>query len=193
MAGDERQPRERVSWIVIKNDYKWMLDPRYGRMTAYIDRRRAGRIDLGGAVSKEVTAGQSHQVRVRLWWFKSPTVTLTLGENETRTLRADIPRDRPVLANMATMMFKPWGAMHVGEGIPARPDEVRPEESREARSRGIRRSRRGYLIEGLIGALGFTLAAAGQETRTWPVAAVGYLIVAAGVLHGVAMVRRARR
>ena len=126
MGGNEGQPNERVSWIVIKNDYKWMLDPRYGRMTAYVDRRCAGRIDIGGVVSKEVTAGQSHRVRVRLWWFKSPSVTLTLGENETRTLRADIPRDRSVLANMATMMFKPWGAIHVREGVPGRPDAVRP-------------------------------------------------------------------
>ena len=115
-----------MSRILIENDYKWLLDPRYGRITAYVDRRRMGRIDVGRVLSMEVTAGVSHRVRVRLWWYASPALTLTLGQDETRTLRADIPRGRSVLANMATLMFKPWGAVQLREGDPVRPDAGSP-------------------------------------------------------------------
>ena len=182
-----------LSRIVITNDYKWMLDPRYGRMTAYIDHRRAGRIDLGGVLSMEVATGVSHRVRVRLWWYKSPTLTLTLGEDETRTLRADIPRDGSVLANMARGIFKPWSWLRLCEGDPVRPSESRPVDTHEAPTHRSRRTRRGYLVEGLVCALGLTLAAVGEDTGLWWVAAPGFVIAAAGVLYGFVVVRAAVR
>lgn len=102
----------------IRNDYKWMLDPRYGRITAYVDRRRAGRIDLGGELTLGVDAEVPHEVRVRLWWYRSPVVLVRLEPGEDRLLRADIRKDLSVVKRMGLMARHPSTCLHLGEGPP---------------------------------------------------------------------------
>ena len=104
--------------IVIRNDYQWMLDPRYGRIAAYIDKRKVGTIDLGAELAVDVDPGVPHQVRVRLWWFRSPVVAVTSSPGERRLLHADIRRDLGVLKRMALLAYRPSTALHLGDGPP---------------------------------------------------------------------------
>jgi hypothetical protein len=104
--------------ILIRNDYKWMLDPRYGRISAYVDKRKVGRIDLGAELALHVDPGVPHAVRVRLWWFRGPVVRVTLAPGESRLLRANIRKDLPLFKGMALMAYRPSTCLHLGEGPP---------------------------------------------------------------------------
>jgi hypothetical protein len=103
--------------ILIRNDYQWMLDPRYGRITAYVDKRKVGAIDLGGELAVEVDPDAPHEVRARLWWFRSPVVTVNPGAGESRLLHADIRRDLPVFKRMVLLAYRPSTALHLGDGL----------------------------------------------------------------------------
>jgi hypothetical protein len=105
------------STIVIENDYQWMLDPRWGRLTAYVDHRRVGSIDLHGELSLELSADEAHEIRVRLWWYRSPIVRVTLEGGETRHLSADIRRDQSFLRRMAILCFRPSTGLRLGERV----------------------------------------------------------------------------
>jgi hypothetical protein len=101
--------------IVIHNKYKWLLDPRFGRFTAYVDGRKAGRIDLNEKLELPISANQEHVVRVRLWWYLSPRLRLVLHEGETRQLYANVRRNlKPLQAVL--MAFRPFAALSLGDG-----------------------------------------------------------------------------
>ena len=80
--------------IVVANDYQWIGDPRVVGFTVYVNRRRAGVAPLGEALSAQVDPG-THVVRVRLWWFLSPRVTVSVNPGETVRFSADRPRTLP--------------------------------------------------------------------------------------------------
>jgi PEGA domain len=80
--------------IVVANDYQWIGDPRVVGFTVYVNGRRAGVAPLGEALSAQVDPG-THVVRVRLWWFLSPRVTVSVNPGETVRFSADRPRTLP--------------------------------------------------------------------------------------------------
>ena len=104
------------AFILIRNEYEWMLDPRYGRITAYVDRRKAGRIKIRGELTVEVEPDVPHDVRARLWWYRSPVVRLSLAAGERRLLRANIRKDLPLFQRMALMALHPSTCLHLGDG-----------------------------------------------------------------------------
>jgi hypothetical protein len=94
-----------------------MLDPRYGRIAAYVDKRKVGMIDLGGELVVDVDPDVPHEVRVRLRWFRSPALAVNQRAGESRLLHADIRRDLPLFKGMALMALRPSTALHLGDGL----------------------------------------------------------------------------
>jgi hypothetical protein len=94
--------------LVVENSYQWIGSPGLGAFVVYVDGQRAGVAALGSRLRVPVNSGQ-HTVRIRLWWwYRSPTVMLTVGPGETRRLSADIPRQQMVLASIVRGMFDPF-------------------------------------------------------------------------------------
>jgi hypothetical protein len=101
--------------LVVENAYQWVGSAALGAFMVYVDGKRAGAATLGGQLRIQVDAGQ-HAVRVRLWWwYRSPTVRLTVGPGETRRLSADIPRQQMVLARIVRGIFDPFHSLSLEE------------------------------------------------------------------------------
>lgn len=101
--------------ITIHNAYKWVADPRYGRIGVLIDGQKVGKVDVGASATFQITADEPHAVRVRLWsWFQSPTLMVNLGEGQQRTFHASIRKDVPVFRRMALMMRRPSESLYLG-------------------------------------------------------------------------------
>jgi hypothetical protein len=114
-----------LSAVTIKNDYPWMLDPRFGRsgfaasfasfqgrFTAYVDGKKTGVIELGSTLRIEIAPDEHHTVRVRKWWYRSPSLDIRLGPQEDLTLYADL---RMGLRSMAHLLFRPSSSLYLGE------------------------------------------------------------------------------
>ncbi|HTX83942.1 MAG TPA: hypothetical protein VME44_17290 [Streptosporangiaceae bacterium] len=101
--------------LVIENAYQWVGSAGLGAFVVYVDGKRAGVATLGSQLRVRVDPGQ-HTVRVRLWWwYRSPTVRLTVGPGETRRLSADIPRQQMVLARIVRGIFDPFRSLSLEE------------------------------------------------------------------------------
>lgn len=99
------------SEIVVTSDRAWFGDPRLGSYVVYVDGSRVGVLRPRGRVSSSVAAG-SHRVRVRQWYYLSPTLDVAVGEHETVVLQADMrDRQRSVFRRMAAFMFQPWRSL----------------------------------------------------------------------------------
>jgi hypothetical protein len=96
--------------IKIVNEYQWMLDPRWAGFHVRLDGHRAGLAPLHGSLTTIVTPGP-HNVRVRLWWYRSREVEVMALSGETVELVADICRDRPVIKRIAELMFRPGSSL----------------------------------------------------------------------------------
>ena len=104
-----------MSSITVENNYRWMLDPRYGRMCVYVDGSKVGAADLAASLTIDVNAHEFHTVRVRLWWFRSPLLRLSFGDDENRRLYANVRKDLSLSRGLARMMFKPMTSLYLGE------------------------------------------------------------------------------
>jgi len=82
---------ESTARIAVTNGYRWIGNPGAAGFTVYVDGRRAGVAPLGQTFSQPVEPGP-HVVRVRLWYFLSPRVSVDLTPGETRRFSAGIPR-----------------------------------------------------------------------------------------------------
>jgi len=93
--------------VVVHNRYHWMGDPRLGRYVVYVDGKRRGVAPISGSLTAAVQAGP-HRVRVRLWWYLSPSLHIQADPGETVELDADIPRVLPLPGRMVQGLVKPW-------------------------------------------------------------------------------------
>ena len=101
--------------LVVENAYQWVGSAAFGTFAVYVDGRRAGVAPLGGRLRLRVDSGQ-HTVRVRLWWwYRSPTVRVTVGPGETRRLSADIPRQQMVLTRIVRGILDPFHSLSLEE------------------------------------------------------------------------------
>jgi hypothetical protein len=81
-----------VGSITVVNDYPWVGDPRLAATSVYLDRRRrrAGVAPVRGRLDLEVSPG-NHEVRVRIWWFRSPKLLVEVKPGTPCVVRADKP------------------------------------------------------------------------------------------------------
>jgi hypothetical protein len=91
---DARPAREHAARIDIANNYRWVGNPAAAGFTVYLDGKHAGVALVGQTLSQQVQPGP-HVVRVRLWYFLSPSVTINMPPGDTRQFSADIPRTLP--------------------------------------------------------------------------------------------------
>lgn len=94
--------------IVFTSDRQWVGDPRFGSYVMYLDGRRAGVLRPRDRVAIPCESGP-HRIRVRQWYYLSPTLDVNVAENESVVVQADLQdRQRSFLRRMATLMFRPW-------------------------------------------------------------------------------------
>lgn len=97
------------SWLVVNNDYRWLLDPRQAAFWVYIDGELAGIAPLGDRLTVPVDPGP-HTVRVRLWWYRSPRIEVELKPGEVARFSADLPR-KPLPRQIMLGLFWPFRVM----------------------------------------------------------------------------------
>ena len=86
--------------ITVYQDREWHIaDPRLGAFVVVVDGKRIGAAPVHGEITTSVELG-SHSVRIRQWWFRSPTVVVEAHEGEHVRLRADIDKSVGVLRRM---------------------------------------------------------------------------------------------
>jgi hypothetical protein len=89
--------------IAVINDYRWVGAPKGGRFAVYLDGRFAGWAPLGGVFRLEVHPG-TYFLRVRLNYFFSPRVLVTVRQGETKLYSADRPRPLLFLACLRALI-----------------------------------------------------------------------------------------
>lgn len=93
--------------VVIYNAYDWKLDPRWGRISLSVDRRGVGRVDIQQRLQVQLTEGVPHDIRARLWWFRSPIRTISVKAGEVIELEANVAMNRPLMSRMLEMLIRP--------------------------------------------------------------------------------------
>lgn len=97
-------------YIVIRTDREWFGDPRLGTFTASVDRRRVGKLPPEGHVEMCCVPG-SHVVRIRQWWYRSPSVEVRVSPGESVLLMADIPRTGSAFIRFFRLLLTPSKAL----------------------------------------------------------------------------------
>jgi hypothetical protein len=100
--------------IVVKNAYQWVGNPGLAGFVVYLDRSRAGVAPLSGELTVQAQPG-AHVLRVRLWWFLSAPVRLSLESGQTRRFSADIPRTKLAVARMVRGVVDPCHSLSLQE------------------------------------------------------------------------------
>lgn len=101
---------QEVGQLVVRNDYRWLLNPRWGAFHVYVDGRATGIAPLGGALSHSLPEGD-HRVRVRLWFYLSLPIGIELSRRQPVILIADFPRSG--IARFFNAMFRPWAVLEL--------------------------------------------------------------------------------
>jgi hypothetical protein len=93
--------------IEVFQDRQWAGDPRLGTFTVYVDGVRAGIVRPLDKLTISL-AGGVHSIRIRQWWYRSPTVTVDIQEEGQRfRFRADAPKGRAGLR----LLFLPLSSL----------------------------------------------------------------------------------
>jgi hypothetical protein len=94
--------------IVVRNEYRWIADPRFGRFAVLLDGKKMGHVTLDGERAFSVTPGE-HTVRIGLWfrWYMSPPKIVAVGPSESVVLAADVDRDSSPIRRMLQMLVHP--------------------------------------------------------------------------------------
>jgi len=108
-----------TGWLEVVNNYRWVGDPRLGKLKVVVDGSAVGSAPLGDVLRVQLATGH-HTVRVRLWWFASPLFEIDLRPGQTVRLGADIPRQLPVLYRMLRMGLHPLQSLSLGVAVPER-------------------------------------------------------------------------
>jgi hypothetical protein len=96
-----------VSTLKVVNEYQWAFDPRRGQIHVYVDGKHRAAMVNDETYSQSFDPKTSHNVRVRLWWYMSPRVTVAPSSQETVTLYAGRRTDLSVARAMLLMCFRP--------------------------------------------------------------------------------------
>ena len=102
---DERAPGI-TGTVVVFQDRHWAGARWLGSFRVTIDRRPAGTVPVSSELTMEVTSGR-HSVRVRQWWYRSPSLDIDVPGGGTIRLRADIARTAGAVQRMARMILRP--------------------------------------------------------------------------------------
>jgi hypothetical protein len=172
--------------VIVFQDRTWFGDPRMGAFTVYLDGAKAGVAPVHGEIELRIAPG-SHTIRVGQSWFRSPPIPLDLASGGSVRLKADIPRDIPLLPRLARFAVKPRRCLVLAESdAVTRPDRVQ----RSLLAGEI--ARRGVAAEGLIGTIGLLLVLFGLRVSV-ALAVVGGTVFLGGMAVGVIRMIQAKR
>jgi hypothetical protein len=105
---------DNASQLVVVNNYQWIGNRQAAGFAVYVDGKRVGVAPLGEALSQPVDPGP-HVLRVRLWYFLSPRVTIDVKPGETARFSADIPRTMPLWRRMMRGIVDPFHSLSLEE------------------------------------------------------------------------------
>ena len=110
--------------IVVENRRDWFGNPRLGAFVVYVDGKRAGAIQSSQVLRSPCTPGR-HVVRIRQWWFGSPSIAVETGSAGSVHLFADGPITGGFVSRFVTAIFSPGRALRLGldgSSVPAKHD-----------------------------------------------------------------------
>jgi hypothetical protein len=92
--------------VCVTNRYRWVGDPRWGAFVVYMDGRKFGVAPLHGSLLRELPPG-NHRLRLRLWWYASDHLEISIEAGTVVHLAADIDRSRGLLNRLFQMLLRP--------------------------------------------------------------------------------------
>lgn len=186
-AGDPNQehsdPTHAVGYVEIFQDRDWFGIARRGAFTVYVDRSRFGSLALKSTIRIALPEGV-HRLRIRQFYFMSPTVTINVVRDETLRLKADIPRIPLLTCVLKMMRINRALDLSVVEGTREIGTDVVWTKSP---------SQRGLLMSGLLQLLGFALLVASIAHHSWLLAIPSLILIACGVATALVAVRNHKR
>ena len=162
-----------------------------GAFTVYVDGARAGIAPVQGQLELKVRPGP-HSVRIgqslaRALEFRSPQLTLNMAPASVTWLRADIPRELPLLRRFAKFALSPRSCLVLQESVAHVANPVRVQQSLAASDT----AKRGLAAQGLVGTIGLVLLFVGLKVGV-ALAAVGAGLFLAGTVLGIVGMVRAK-
>lgn len=128
--------------MIVFQDRTWFGEPRMGAFTVYLDGAKAGMAPVQSAIELRVAPGR-HSIRVGQSWFRSPQMLLDLATGSSVRLKADIPRDIPLLPRMARFAVHPRRCLVLVEC-----DSVTAPDRVQRSLRASELARQGWLLKG---------------------------------------------
>jgi hypothetical protein len=92
--------------LVVARVRRFGPDPKLGRLHVYVDGRPRGAVPMNHQRLLALSTG-THTVRVRHWWFMSPSCTVEVGPRAEIRLEADVPPDGTLVQRIARAIFRP--------------------------------------------------------------------------------------
>jgi hypothetical protein len=92
-----------IGYVEIFQDRDWFGDPRLAAFVVYVDGARRGNLALKSMMKIQLPIGP-HRIRIRQWYFMSPSLNVNVTTEETIRLKADILR-APLLRGLLRMVF----------------------------------------------------------------------------------------
>jgi len=172
-----------VGQVEISQDRDWFGPPRRGAFAVYVDGSRFGTLAVKSTIRMTLPTG-AHRLRIRQFYFMSPTVNVNVESGQTLRLKADIPRV-PLLRRFLKML-RIFGALDLSilEG---------QEEVGTSSVWTKSPSQRGVLTSALLQLLGFALLILSIANHNWPLAIPSVILILAGLGTAIATVRRHRK
>jgi hypothetical protein len=168
-----------VGHVEIFQDRDWLGDPRMAAFTVYVDGSRFGKLALKSTIRFTLPEGV-HRLRIRQFYFMSPTVTINVVSGQILRLKADIPRV-PLMARILKMLRLTRALdLSVVEGAGGTDPDFA----------GTRLpSQRGLWISVLLQIFGFTLLVLSISHKSWLLAIPSVILIAAGMAKALTAVR----
>jgi hypothetical protein len=188
MSNDKVEPGSReitqsVGHVEISQDRDWFGPPRRGAFAVYVDGSHFGTLATKSTIRMTLPIGP-HRLRIRQFYFMSPTVNINVESGQTLRLKADIPRI-PLLRRFLQMLRISRALdLSILEGK----EEIR------AQSAWMKSpSQRGVLTSAFVQLLGFALLIVSIAQHNWLLAISSIVIVFAGLGTAIYAVRSRRR
>lgn len=188
MSNDNVEPGSReitqsVGYVEISQDRDWFGPPRRAAFAVYVDGSHFGTLAIKSTIRMTLPIGP-HRLRIRQFYFMSPTVNINVESGQTLRLKADIPRI-PLLRRFLKMLriFRALD-LSILEGK----EEIGAQSVRLKSP-----SQRRVLTSAFLQLLGFALLIVSIAQHNWLLAISSIVLVLAGLGTAIYAVRSHRR
>lgn len=177
-----REIAQSVGHVEISQDRDWFGPPRRGAFAVYVDGSHFGTLAIKSTIRMTLPIGP-HRLRIRQFYFMSPTVNINVESGQTLRLKADIPRI-PLLRRFLKMLRISRALdLSILEG----------KEEIGAQSVWMKSPSQRVLTSAFLQLLGFALLIVSIAQHNWLLAISSIVLVLAGLGTAIYAVRSHRR